>query len=229
MHESDSSRLRSLNEEILERVRRLFKVAPKVDGQTSEQYIGTLETTFQSISLENADPNQMEIAMQIKDLLDKDNNDVWRRGHKIERLLPNLFQGDQLRTELLRWIEEGKHKSAPFVDFYEKQIKVEHLDELDNGSVQSDDKHRALLLRLTGDLQWFNNERYVKRNYSRVAARRVTAMFVIAFIVFVVTILRSGQGFYSKPTTNSNTNASTNDSSMYKIQNHGSVENERIL
>lgn len=222
MHDTDIKTSRFLK--LFMPIRRLFKVTPKVSSQTSQQFIGTLETTFHSIPHDSAEPNQ--IAGHIKKLLAvKENEDVWPRAYKIERLMPNLFSGGQLRTELLRRIDEAKKTGASFANFYEGQVKIEDLDELDAASGQSGSKYRAILLRLIGDLQWLYNARYVKRSYSRVAGRRVTTIFILAFLIFVIAILHSGRGIENMPITKPNTSASTTDSNLYRIQSHGKAEN----
>lgn len=137
-----------------------------------------------------ATPQQKELGAEIeKLLLVESGKRDWRQAYRIEQQLAHLLDGDRLRTELARRMDEARQLNLPSADFYDARVKSELLDDqaaLDDAKV---DRLRALLGRLTNDLQWFYTQRYVKRGYARFAVRRVTTAFVIAFVVFVMILL----------------------------------------
>jgi len=180
---------------------RLFRLSRRVDGgvpknrqseqsTTSEQFFRTLESNFEALKnkkdTSNGARNLDDLKEKIQELL-KGADRSWRTAYQVERLLVELYSGANLWVELNRRMNEATTLKIPSVQFYTTTAPTANISQLDNGA--NDDARRALLHRLVNDLQWFYTQRYIKRRYAVGAVRRVTTVFILSFLTFVVTLV----------------------------------------
>jgi len=166
----------------------MFKVSPGIRGLPSERYLASLRTSFEPLrTTREDDPSHAAVAAEIARLFEApDTQNPWESGYKIDSLMVTLLSGETLRTELARRAAEAKRCGASFSAFYEDRIAAEQLSEPDlKDGNRKDEQRRAVLSRLIDDLHWFYTENYVRRAYGRMAARRVTLVFLLALVAFV--------------------------------------------
>lgn len=155
--------------------------------ESIEQFYATLNATYAAVQPgTDASADDKRIGARIEALITvaPDKQD-WRAAYLAEQLMVNLLKGDMLRTELVRRTEEAVKLKLDFAATYDAAVKAEKFDQPAATQQEgSEARARALLARLTNDLQWLYTKRFTKRKLAYDAMSRVRGVVFIAFVTF---------------------------------------------
>ncbi len=181
---------------MLQKISNFFEVSQATRNRTTDQLIINLRAMFNSIDIKNLknEPeksiaelvkNKLEECQGIKTDTDEQIQNLWDLIFEIEFLLTQIFSGDMLKNEVLRRSDDVK-KNVAAADYYKKHANFDNIAALKD---KSDGELRALLGRMVSDLQKHYVARYSRGEYARLAARRVSWMFLLSFLIFLIVIL----------------------------------------
>ena len=181
---------------LTDRIRHLLGSSRRLDGRSGKQFIRSLSANFKRLKQGDRLASNQIIAEEIEATLDRyaegksvnwASNNVWIDAYRVERLLINLYEADQVQIELKRRIDTASDLKLGFADFYSKTEQRP-----DKGNMLSPEQveaNRTLLGYLIDDLQWHYNRLYLKREYANRAQRRVALTFIVALLVFIVVMI----------------------------------------
>lgn len=163
-------------------------------GQSALQYLIGLKATF--LSLDRPTNAKGELIWREMDrILAKypgnarilDDQAAWDDANRCERLLVNLYDPTRLDVELDRRILEAQQMKLDFASFYSgRQMKATADKTLTD---EQENVNRSLLSRLIQDQQWHDNKLYLKRSYAHTAQMRVSIAFLLALVLFGITMI----------------------------------------
>lgn len=192
----DSSYGRNWFQRLYDKIRSILGSSRRLDGRSGKQFMRALSADFQKLKQNDrlasnqtiVDDIEATLALYADDLqVDWLSNDVWIDAYRIERLMINLYEGDQVTIELSRRIANASDQKLGFADFYlSSAITAEPGSALKSEHIEA---NRTLLGYLIDDLQWHYNQLYLKREYANAAQRRVAWTFFLALTIFVVVMI----------------------------------------
>lgn len=181
---------------LTDKIRHLLGSSRRLNGRSGKQFVRTLSANFKQLKQGERLASNQIIADEIDATLDRysedrtvnwASNDVWIDAYRVERLLINLYEADQVQIELKRRIATASELKLGFAEFY---IKTALIPEQGKPlSPEQVDANRTLLGYLIDDLQWYYNRLYLKREYANRAQRRVALTFIVALLIFMVVMI----------------------------------------
>jgi len=187
---------RSWSKRFYDKIRSILGSSRRLDGRSGKQFMRALSADFQKLKQGDRLPDNQAVATDIEATLarytddlsvDWLSNDVWIDAYRIERLMINLYEGDQVSIELSRRIANASDQKLGFADFYRNSaLSAEPGSILKSEQIEA---NRTLLGYLIDDLQWHYNQLYLKREYANAAQRRVAWTFFVALTIFVVVMV----------------------------------------
>ena len=187
---------RSWSRRFYDKIRSILGSSRRLDGRSGKQFMRALSADFQKLKQNDRLAANQTVAADIEATLaryaddlpvDWLSNDVWIDAYRIERLMINLYEGDQITIELNRRIANASAQKLGFADFYRNSaLSAEPGSALKSEQIEA---NRTLLGYLIDDLQWHYNQLYLKREYANAAQRRVAWTFFLALTVFVVVMI----------------------------------------
>jgi hypothetical protein len=155
-----------------------------IRGRSARQYIGSLRATYAALCAKG-ESYPKNLTDGIEAILAKyarpdarwTTAATWDDAYQLERLIINILDAERLDVELDAKIQEAKDNSmTTAAAYYDAQRKAQTEPNLA--------QDRAMLERLTQDMQWFYNTRDQRRRYAKQAQTRATATFLGALVLF---------------------------------------------
>ena len=145
----------------------------------ADQFLLTHRATLESIKAQNPQAST-DLIKRIENLLDSAEGsweEKWEIAYEVEQYFVILLDPTSLEVELKRRLIELKDKFEPeMAKVYEQEI---------NGNL-SEERKRAMLLRIVNDLQWRYTNQEERREYEQLVRMRTGTVFVLAMITFFV-------------------------------------------
>jgi hypothetical protein len=156
-------------------------------GRSAKQYVQSMQSTYLAIraqggALPEVITQDIEavFARWAKPEANWASADAWADAFRCERLMVSLYDPARLEVELERRILEAQEHRLAIAEFYRGRLAPEGAAPEARVGVQ-----RALLARLIGDLQWYYNQRDLKRSYAHQAQKRVFWTFLVCLLIFL--------------------------------------------
>jgi hypothetical protein len=157
-------------------------------GRPAKQYLNSLMSTYLAIRAEDRELPE-PIAQQLEAVfaawaepgVDWAKAAAWDDAFLAERLMVSLYDPARLEVELERRILEAQSEGLAVAEFYRGRAGAAEPP----AGPERVARDRALLARLTGDLQWHYSQRDLKRSYAHQAQKRVFWTFLVCLALFL--------------------------------------------
>jgi hypothetical protein len=141
-----------------------------------EQFFSTLQITYLNALEAHDRVDDRPLVIASIERLFSTTPRTWQVAYCLELQLTQIMTPAQIDTEWIRRVGEAE------------SLGLSHVANLTKKYSESDsiDVRRAVMQRLLNDLQWYYQQRIRRRDAAQILAERVSRIFWIAFLIFVL-------------------------------------------